>query len=293
MTELLWFLRGESNIQSLVKDGNYIWVGDSYKFYQNYHNNHPTIHSNRFDILSRTDFIEKIKTDDEFAKQWGEMGPIYGKQWRNWSDIGGIDIQNASEDGKNWSGECWGGEGDKVDQISNLINDLKNNPDSRRLMVSAWNVAEIPSMKLPPCHYGFQLYTRLLTEKEKQVWAGKNLIEKPNIPEREISLMWQQRSVDTPLGSPFNIASYGLLLEILAKEVNMIPGELIGNFGDTHIYRNQLDGVKEQLKRDIHDLPTLTISEDFYKTKLEDLTYDMFKLNDYTSGDKIFFPLSN
>jgi thymidylate synthase len=230
--------------------------------------------------LSRKDFIEKIKTDDDFAEEWGDMGPIYGAQWRDWNGI---------------------------DQIANLIKDLKNNPNSRRLMVSAWHVDEIDDMKLPPCHYGFQIYTRELSEKERVSILDKipadekrtinigsaDVLEINRIPKREISLMWQQRSVDTPLGSPFNIASYGLLLEILAKEVNMIPGELIGNFGDTHIYRNQLDGVKEQLKRDIHDLPTLTISEDFYKTKLEDLTYDMFKLNDYTSGDKIFFPLSN
>jgi thymidylate synthase len=129
-----------------------------------------------------------------------------------------------------------------VDQIQKLINDLKTNPDSRRLMVNAWNVKELDQMVLPPCHYGFQVYTRPTTREEKIVNPGKY---------RAISLMWNQRSVDTFLGLPFNIASYGLLLEIIAKAVDMVPDQLIGNLGDTHLYLNHLDQAKEQIGREM------------------------------------------
>ena len=137
----------------------------------------------------------------------------------------------------------------------NLINDLKTNPDSRRLMVNAWNVGELDQMVLPPCHYGFQVYTRLTTREEKIVNPGKY---------RAISLMWNQRSVDTFLGLPFNISSYGLLLEIIAKEVNMIPDELIGNLGDVHLYSNHIEQAKEQINREPFELPTLNINTEFW-----------------------------
>jgi thymidylate synthase len=149
-----------------------------------------------------------------------------------------------------------------VDQIQNLINDLKTNPDSRRLMVNAWNVGELDQMVLPPCHYGFQVYTRELNLDERiDIYnSGKvpmnqssdyfhEHMDSYDIPRRAISLMWNQRSCDFPLGIPFNIASYGLLLEIIAKEVNMIPDELIGNLGDCHIYLNQIEGCEEQIGR--------------------------------------------
>jgi thymidylate synthase len=158
---------------------------------------------------------------------------------------------------------------ESVDQIQNLINDLKTNPDSRRLMVSAWNVGEIQDMVLPPCHYGFQVYTRELslvemirlakyeneeeiikTRKENINQISERLL-KDNIPTRAISLSWNQRSVDTFLGLPFNIASYGLLLTMLADEVNMVPDQLIGNLGDTHIYLNHIEQAKEQIGREL------------------------------------------
>jgi thymidylate synthase len=180
-------------------------------------------------------------------------------------------------------------------------------------MVNAWNVAELDQMVLPPCHYGFQVYTRELSlDERKKIATNKhplispdlmstNLLNSNNIPTRAISLMWSQRSVDTPLGLPFNIASYGLLLTILGKMVNMVPDELIGNLGDTHIYLNQIDGVKEQLTREPYPLPTLKINsgnENWHLLELDEVlnTIDLditFKVENYQSHPTIKFPLSN
>ena len=196
--------------------------------------------------FSKEQFIEKIKTDKEFSGRFGNLGPIYGKQWRNWVYDKDMDYGTESS----------------VDQIQNLINELKTNPDSRRLMVSSWNVPEISEMVLPPCHYAFQVYTRELTWEEQVQWVMKNTdvewenlyiveeIAKSSTPTRAISLSWTQRSVDTVLGLPFNIASYGLLLMMLADEVNMVPDQLIGNLGDTHIYLNHIEQAKEQIGRE-------------------------------------------
>jgi thymidylate synthase len=238
VTELLWFLRGDTNIKYLVDNNCHIWDGDAYKRYADSH----TTFKDGFAMV----FIYKIKTNDEFANTWGELGPIYGKQWRDWS-------ANPNH--------TWG-----IDQIANLINDLKTNPDSRRLMVNSWNVGELDQMILPPCHYGFQVYTRELSLEERhdikeQYGFDCRKLAKPsieqldaaNIPTRAISLMWNQRSVDTFLGLPFNISSYGLLLKIIAKEVNMVPDELIGNLGDVHLYLNHIEQAKEQIGRDLTD----------------------------------------
>ena len=208
--------------------------------------------------FSKEQFIEKIKTDKEFSDRFGNLGPIYGKQWRNW--VYDKDMDYGTER--------------SVDQIQNLIDDLKTNPDSRRLMVSAWNVGEIQDMVLPPCHYAFQVYTRELSLKERYQLARVNGLcpkysfeiedgkpvtnklsenewyDKFNVPKRAISLMWSQRSCDVFLGAPFNIASYGLLLMMLADEVNMVPDQLIGNLGDTHIYLNHIEQAKEQIGRE-------------------------------------------
>ncbi len=226
--------------------------------------------------LTKEEFIKNIKTDKEFAVRWGELGPIYGKQWRRWQ--GWMDM------GGNEKGSLW------YDQILTLIHDLKTNPDSRRLMVSAWNVAELDQMVLPPCHYGFQVYTR---EENGQ---------------RYISLMWNQRSVDTFLGLPFNIASYALLLEIIAKEVNMIPDELIGNLGDVHLYKNHIEQAKEQIERIPYDLPTIQITDrnwyqhekvkehlgpKTFKDKILSYRPDCFELIGYESHPTIKAPLSN
>ena len=248
MTELKWFLKGDTNIKYLVDSGCNIWNGDAYK---KYCKAHPSEYED--DMFTQEEFIEHIKEDESFAKNWGELGPIYGKQWRLWK------TNTVS-----------------IDQIQDLISELKTNPDSRRLMVSAWNVGELDQMTLPPCHYGFQVYTRELSDKERYDYWFKNNYETgmeynesniPNFdddyytttPKRSISLMWNQRSVDTFLGLPFNIASYGMLLTLLAEEVGMIPDELIGNLGDTHLYLNHIQQAKEQINREPYQLPTIEI----------------------------------
>ena len=240
VTELLWFLRGDTNIKYLVDNDCHIWDGDAYQ-------NYLTEMDKQFpNILcfDKEQFIHKIKTDEAFAKQFGDLGPIYGKQWRSW------DVHNK-----------WDIDPEQIDQIQNLINDLKTNPDSRRLMVNAYNVGEIDHTVLPPCHYGFQVYTRELRLKERKKLANYDSEfvspmtveswDRNNIPSRAISLIWNQRSVDSFLGLPFNIASYGLLLTMIADEVNMVPDELIGNLGDTHLYLNHIEQAKEQIGREL------------------------------------------
>ena len=243
MTELKWFLKGDTNIKYLVDNGCNIWNGDAYRKYKE---------DKQGLAMSMEAFIKNIKTNDEFARTWGELGPIYGKQWRDWNGN---------------------------DQIQNLIKGLKENPDSRRHMVSAWNVGELDGMTLPPCHYGFQVYTRPTTREEKITNPTKY---------RAISLMWNQRSVDTFLGLPFNIASYGTLLQLLADECDMVADQLIGNLGDIHIYNNHIDAVNEQLSRTSFELPTIEFSDvDILNGEFD------YKLNGYESHPSIKAPLSN
>jgi thymidylate synthase len=311
VTELLWFLRGDTNIKYLVDNGCHIWDGDAYKNYEKAYDRDNSIGLSllvkrvdgkpTYTKLSKEQFIEMIKTDDEFAKKWGDLGPIYSKQWRSWSrpdvQLGKLILLR------------------QVDQIQNLINDLKTNPDSRRLMVNAWNVGELDQMVLPPCHYGFQVYTRELsfmerlslynTKMDGRVIGNHIKTEKDfdyeSIPTRAISLMWNQRSVDTFLGLPFNIASYALLLEIIAKASNMVPDELIGNLGDVHLYSNHIEQAKEQLTRKPYKLPTLRHlkTDEFYKSLGGDLSLIThldntdFIIENYQSHPAIKAPLSN
>jgi thymidylate synthase len=312
VTELLWFLRGDTNIKFLVNNNCHIWDGDAYKAYckiasaveepdYNIHVDDPNQNCTR--LMAMGEFINQIKTDDEFAKKWGELGPIYGRQWRSW--VGESETANGSISASTTFGY--------IDQIKNLINDLKNNPDSRRLMVSAWNVSELNKMVLPPCHYGFQVYTRELSEGERGLLLqpygldpltkeGRDRLWKENnLPTRAISLMWNQRSVDTFLGLPFNIASYGLLLEIIAKAVNMVPDELIGNLGDTHLYLNHVEQAKEQIGREPYQLPTLKHmkTDEFYMSLSGDISLFThlnptdFQVENYQSHPTIKAPLSN
>ena len=231
VTELKWFLKGDTNIKYLVDNGCKIWNGDAYKKYCKLQVPHDHFET-------QEEFIELIKTNDEFAKKWGELGPIYGKQWRDWNGI---------------------------DQLENLIVGLINEPDSRRHLVSAWNVGDLDKMTLPPCHYSFQCY----------------------VADNKLSLMWNQRSADLFLGVPFNISSYGLLLELLCKETGYKPGELIGRFGDIHLYNNHIEQAKEQINRDSFELPKLKLSYyDIYRGDFD------VELIDYKSHSTIKAPLS-
>ena len=278
VTELLWFLKGDTNIKYLVDNGCNIWNGDAYKAYEKWYDD-VAVHSPFGEVpkISSENFIKAITLDDEFAKRWGELGPIYGAQWRHWGEY-------------------------ELDQIAILIDDLKKNPDSRRLMVTAWNPDDLPNMVLPPCHYGFQVWTRKLSFDERwSLYSDKpydgnllgiantlDYLDDMNIPTRAISLSWNQRSVDTFLGLPFNIASYALLLTLIADEVNMVPDELIGNLGDTHLYLNHIDQAKEQLTRSPMTLPTVKVQDGIHCSSHSDIL-----LEGYESHPAIKAPLSN
>jgi len=336
VTELLWFLRGDTNIKYLVDNGCHIWDGDAY---QNYLKNSSTTLDGMY--LSKDEFIYHIKNDETWGKKWGNLGPIYGKQWRSWGDknLVNYDLENVKSSHQDKVIDLITNGGDyskydvkvtyqnnSIDQIQNLINELKTNPDSRRLMVNAWNVGELDQMVLPPCHYGFQVYTRKLTGEEMWDLLKKKVgddrfksmvddivpfggglseeLESYRIPKRAISLMWNQRSVDTFLGLPFNIASYGLLLEILANEVNMIPEDLIGNLGDVHLYSNHIEQAKEQIGREPYkNLPVLKLSpiqlahfehhRDTFEDHIKESQPYQFIIEGYECHPTIRAPLSN
>ena len=317
VTELLWFLRGDTNIKFLVDNDCHIWDGDSYKNYDKFCIDtkwmepvKKELNGEVYDMGRKYDkdgFINQIRTDDEFAKKWGDLGSVYGKQWRDW-------VRKTTRDEKIVKPGVYE---TGIDQIANLINDLKTNPDSRRLMVNAWNVGELDQMTLPPCHYGFQVYTRELSPIEIVDQAKKDGLWRNEIPEgmtlselqkyfktRSISLMFNMRSCDTFLGLPFNIASYGLLLEIIAKAVDMVPDELIGNLGDTHLYLNHIEQAKEQITREPMKLTELNINTEFWEPKylldlLEKETFikclieEDIQIYNYKSHPAIKAPLSN
>lgn len=299
--ELLWFLKGDTNISYLVRNNVHIWDDDAYRWY----NNLFSINPNKLDknnSLDKQAFIEKIlRGDSAWYKskedgtykyyKFGDLGDVYGKQWRNYGNSG-------------------------FDQIKHIIDTLKNNPDDRRMLCVAYNPDVLNTVALPPCHVMFQFYTRKMTlqerweayrnkfqndEEKKLLWSktqspnydGQYDIEldNENIPTRTLSCMWTQRSVDVPLGLCWNISSYGFLLCMVAKIVNMIPEELIGSLGDCHIYLNQMEGIQEQLKRNGYDeLPKLII--DGNQESLEEFKYEDFHIIGYKSDDIIKMPLS-
>ena len=210
--ELLWFLQGDTNVKYLQEHGVRIW--------------------------------------NEWADENGELGPVYGHQWRSWPDYNG----------------------GTIDQIQYVIDQLKNNPDSRRMIVSAWNVAEVNEMALPPCHTIFQFYTAPIADSQELTANGQKA-------KRRLSLQLYQRSADTFLGVPFNIASYALLLQMMAQVCDMVPGDFIHTTGDTHLYLNHLEQARLQLTREPRPLPTMKINPDV--KNLFDFHYEDFELVGY------------
>jgi thymidylate synthase len=243
--ELLWFLKGDTNIKYLVENKVRIWNEWPFQHYleKNGLTKQFPKHSEAWKE-KMNEFVEQIKNDDEFAATWGELGPVYGRQWRNFSG---------------------------VDQITDVIEQIKENPDSRRLIVSAWNPVDIPEMVkagLPPCHCLFQFY----------VQDGK------------LSCQLYQRSADAFLGVPFNIASYSLLVMMIAKIVGLEAGEFVHTFGDLHIYSNHMEQVKEQLSRTPRKLPTMTIKGD--GKAIDEFTIDDFELEGYDPEPTIKAPIA-
>ena len=313
--ELLWFLKGDTNIKYLVDNGVHIWDDDAYRYYLTLVDkyNEATQTEPEYDWFKRTaitklskeEFIEKVKEGAkawivvdkkayimsslpnafEYEYQFGDLGPVYGHQWRNWNGI---------------------------DQVKELIDKLRNNPDDRRLMISAWNVSAIPDMALPPCHYSCQFYTKKMTIKERKQWAIDNRIEfehydcysnpsdeeivemfdKAGVPKRKLSCMWNQRSVDCGLGWSFNLLSYSVLTHMIAQCVNMDVDEVIFSGGDVHVYKNHIEPLKEQLTRNpyLYALPTLWLNPE--KKNIDDFTYEDIKIIGYKSYPAIKMPLN-
>jgi thymidylate synthase len=277
--ELLWFLKGDTNIKYLNDNGVTIW--------------------------------------DEWADENGDLGPVYGKQWVNW----GGELSNWEkyegiiEDGYEHQSFPHTGLMRRkyikgINQIQYVIDRLTKYPDCRRIMVNAWNVGELNDMKLMPCHYGFQFWTRELTIEERmEIWnkrvAGlyfglswgfgktqEDALDEQHVPTRGISLAWNQRSCDVGLGIPFNIASYALLLHMVAQQVNMVPLELTGMLGDCHIYSNHMEQVKEQLTRDPYKYPSPKIWLNPEVKSIFDYKYDDIKILDYQSYPTIKMPIA-
>lgn len=309
--ELLWFLKGDTNIKYLIDNGVHIWDDDAYRYFLEKTKGVSYLNLTKEQFLeevknksTRTELFEKYYYDqlpEEKKQRWitqtinddgyrcGDLGPVYGKQWRNWNG---------------------------VDQVKELINKLRTNPDDRRLMISAWNVSQIPTMALPPCHYSCQFYTKEMTFKEREQYVidhyadgtvvyYPNDIERSNkifdnagVPKRKLSCMWNQRSVDSLLGLPFNILSYAILTHIIAACANMDVDELIFSGGDVHVYKNQIDTyVAEQKERNPHlyGLPKLILN---YKTDnnfyadIDNFKYEDVKIEGYESYPTVKYPLS-
>lgn len=291
--ELLWFIKGDTNIKYLIENNVHIWDDDAYRAYLDLVNEHniQAVKNDSYEIVkeSKDDFLKHVLNGDEIQfkinpndknhiheYKYGDLGPIYGHQWRSWNNT--------------------------IDQLKNIIETLKDNPNDRRLLVSAWNVSDIPFMALPPCHYCYQFYTRPLTLSErislyydrnnKETKLTDKTLDNLDIPKYELSLMWNQRSGDFGLGVCLNISSYSLLLAMVAQCVNMTCGEVIGNIGDTHIYVNHIDSLNEQLQNDPYkyDLPTLALNPEI--KDIDNFTFDDIKIIGYESYPKIYFPLS-
>lgn len=325
--ELLWFLKGSTNIKYLVENKVHIWTDNAYDFFKK-----VWVHSNASEspAPSKEYFLKRVidkpetrllypKTNEKYT--YGDLGNVYGAQWRSWSKQLPMHLFSDHPD-KNQSKLYQKEIQDPkyhIDQISNVIEAIKNNPDSRRHIVSAWNVAELDNMALPPCHTMFQFYSTPLSDEERSILArseglcpkwqfeiadGKPVpnqmtktehLDKYNVPKRKLSLLWTQRSVDVFLGLPFNIASYALLLQMVANETNHSIGTLKCSLGDCHLYLNHLDQAKVQLKRgqmmvgtkssEIYESPTVTFDNKI--TNMLDIRYSDVQLNNYQAHPSI------
>ena len=266
--ELLWFLKGETNIKYLKDNGVSIW--------------------------------------DAWADSNGNLGPIYGKQWRRFEGILTNPVVRGGVDDKGTTLRITV----EVDQIKSVLKQLKENPDSRRMLVSAWNPVEMSTMALPPCHVMFQFYTKKIPLKMRKKYAQDancydlskedekkygesgihSYLSEKGIPERYLSCQLYQRSADVPIGVPFNIASYALLVCMMAHVCNMVPDEFVHTLGDAHIYLNQIEGVKEQLTRTPHALPKLVIKRKV--ESIDDFKFEDFEIVDYVSHPHIKMPVA-
>ena len=277
--ELLWFLKGGTNIKYLVENNTHIWDDDAYRYFlQNILPYSPgMIHLS----MSKEEFISHVldgstisyshpDTKDICLYTFGDLGPVYGKQWTNWNGI---------------------------NQIDELIHKLKTNPDDRRLMISAWNVGELKDMALPPCHYLSQWYTTEIPEKERYEYTDKTKeytmeeMNEMNIPKYYLSCMWSQRSVDMCLGFPYDLLSYSVFVYLIASQCNMIPYELICTLGDCHIYKNQIESTYIQLDRNYNKFknPKLIIDK---KDSIYDYTYNDIHIENYESYPSVKYKLS-
>lgn len=302
--ELLWFIRGETNIKYLVDNDVHIWDGDCYRKYRDtyiYDLGEDELVLQPFTRqLTKEEFISKIKTDAAFAAKWGELGQgTYGQMWRSFpyfteSDKPVCDYSLEKGSDKNLSLGV-------VDQLSKVIEKLKTNPDDRRMIVSAWHPYWVDHCALPPCHCLFHFNTEELTNHERTDWGnfnGKfiNLdyslseddLDRLNIPKRRLNCLLYQRSCDTFLGVPFNIASYALLTSMIAQVVNMVPGTFVHTYGDLHIYENHIEQCKLQLTREPKKLPTLVLNpqvDDLFEFKFEDIKIEGYDPHPAIKGE--------
>lgn len=296
--ELLWFIKGDTNIKYLIDNGVHIWDDDAYRYFLDIREKaYGPVNVESETVISKEEFLEGVKQQirwEDIGYTWGDLNKVYGYQWTK-----------------------WGGH----NQIEEVIETLKKNPDDRRMIISAWNVEDIPDMALPPCHFCCQFYTKKMTEEERwnyfeahmlkeddeegrynlSVSRGENYLkgslvaylDRMNVPSRKLSCMWNQRSCDCCLGIPFNILSYSILTHMIAQCVNMDVDELIFNGGDVHVYENHVEIFKnEQSKRHpkLYALPTLKLNQQI--KNINDFTYDDIKIEGYKSYSAIKMPLS-
>jgi thymidylate synthase len=322
--ELLWFISGSTNIKYLVDNNVRIWNEWAYVKYQKYC---KTLNEPDYDVhiedlekncvreMTQDEFVNEIKTNDAFAAKWGELGEgTYGGMWRSFPYFDNSDPMchnpkttdpTAPLDVHYETSSGYACEVGHVDQLQKVINKLKTNPDDRRMIVSAWHPYWVDHCALPPCHCLFHFHTEELTLEERidilqkqvgpvnlpksEIWIIQKLNEE-NIPTRRLNCLLYQRSVDTALGKPFNIASYALLTAMIAQTVNMVPGMFTHSMGDTHIYVNHIDGLKLQLTREPKKLPRVWLNPEV--KSLFDFKYDDIKLLDYEFHPTIKFDVA-